>query len=104
MNKQRRLRIDNRKKLEEWSKLVRSRDGNKCIICPNTEKINAHHIIPKQWKHLALNIDNGISLCPSHHKYNTTISAHKNPLAFFIWMEKNRKDQLKKVRELYEGS
>lgn len=104
MNKQRRERVDRNKKLKEWSKLVRERDNNKCAICPNTKMINAHHIIPKQWKHLMFNLDNGIALCPTHHKYNYTISAHKNPLAFMIWMEKNRPEQSKKVRELYERS
>ena len=100
MNKQRRERIEKRKKLKEWGDKIKIRDGNKCVICNKVDRVNPHHIIPRKIKLTMFHIDNGISLCPSHHKYNCILSAHKNPLAFFIWMELNRKEQLAKVKEM----
>ena len=93
------------KKLKEWSSAIKTRAKFKCEFCGQPHKyLNSHHIIGKRYEPLRFNLDNGIALCPTHHKYNYTISAHKNPLAFMIWMEKNRPEQSKKVRELYERS
>ena len=53
-----------------WSKAVRNRDGNKCLMCGNSDNLNAHH-----WRHrkghslaLAFDIRNGATLCayPCH--------------------------------------
>lgn len=78
----------------EWSKLVRDRDNNKCVVCERAEKLNAHHIIPKENKETRHALINGISLCPLHHRFSRTLSAHQHPLAFFKWMEKHRSYQL----------
>ena len=56
-----------------WGKEVRERDNNTCQRC-NAEKttprsIHAHHIAPSyHFSELALNIDNGITLCVSCHR------------------------------------
>ena len=53
--------------LQAWSKLVKSRDNQKCIICGNKAD-EAHHIFYKaNYPELSLNINNGISLCLEHH-------------------------------------
>lgn len=72
-----------------WAKTVKTRDNYQCVICGSNEKPNAHHIIPRENKEYKLNIDNGITLCVKHHKFSRDISAHNNPLAFFIWLERN---------------
>ena len=73
---------------KEWSKVVKERDGNVCVICGGNERLNSHHIIPRENKDLRFIVENGITLCPSHHKYSLEISAHRNPLSFFIWFIK----------------
>jgi hypothetical protein len=67
-----------------WSKQVKERDGNKCVICGRTDYLNSHHLIPRQIKYLRHDINNGITLCPLHHKYSSELSAHKNPV-YFYW-------------------
>jgi len=75
---------------KEWAIKVKDRDNNHCVICPNTERLNAHHLIPRnflKYKHL---VDNGISLCPKHHRFSRELSAHQNPIAFIKWLMINR--------------
>jgi len=56
--------------LLSWSKTIKKRDGNKCIICNSTENIEAHHILHKKYfPELSLNVNNGITLCkPCHYE------------------------------------
>jgi 5-methylcytosine-specific restriction endonuclease McrA len=73
-----------------WTKKVRGRDNNRCVICGDTVLPNAHHIISIDNKSTRWDIHNGITLCPSHHKFDNTYSAHKNPRRFFEWLLINR--------------
>lgn len=52
-----------------WSKSVRNRDGNRCLMCGKTEHLAGHH-----WRHrrghslaLAFDIRNGATLCYGCH-------------------------------------
>lgn len=60
-----------------------------CAICGATEHLQAHHLIPREIKHLRHCPDNGILLCIKHHKYYYQLSAHKNSLAFSIWLQEH---------------
>jgi non-ribosomal peptide synthetase component E (peptide arylation enzyme) len=71
---------------KQWSLTIRKRDNFSCVICGNAFKPNAHHIIPREHKQYKYELDNGISLCTKHHKYSRVISAHNNPIAFFLWL------------------
>lgn len=55
---------------KQWSKSVKSRDGWKCKIS-NSDckgKIVAHHILPwRDYPELRYILNNGISLCETHH-------------------------------------
>lgn len=74
-------RTAKRKNLKEWSQQVRNRDGH-CIACERTDHLNSHHILPKEsYKEIMFDIMNGVTLCPSHHKFGK-YSAHKNPVWF----------------------
>ena len=79
-----------------WSKLVRQRDGNKCVICGNKDKLNAHHLIDRSVKVLRHMLINGLSLCPSCHKFNRRRSAHGGNIPFVLWMLE-RADENKQV-------
>lgn len=77
------------KRLEtEWSNKIKGAYGWSCAVCGSVFKPNAHHIVPREWKQYKFSTDNGISLCTNHHKFSRTLSAHNNPLAFFMWLEK----------------
>ena len=79
--------------LNHWSKEVRQRDDNKCVICGKEKYIQAHHILPKRFfRNFALEIDNGISLCPAHHCFGK-FSAHMNSVWFSEWLKNNRPEQ-----------
>jgi hypothetical protein len=84
---------------KEWANAVKDRDGRKCVICGNTEKLNAHHIIVRENHETKLDLQNGITLCCKHHLFCRAISAHNNPLGFFMWLEKNRPEQMAFVKE-----
>lgn len=51
-----------------WSKRVRERDKNRCVICGSEERVHAHHMRPRErFPELAFDVDNGITLCIYHH-------------------------------------
>lgn len=83
---------------KEWASKVKDRDGWRCVICGGNNRLNAHHIIPREIPDTKFLVDNGISLCVSHHMFSRKISAHNNPLAFFMWMEENRPEQMFKIK------
>lgn len=76
-----------------WANAVKDRDGRACVICGNTERPNAHHIIVRENHETKFDLMNGLTLCATHHFFNRQISAHNNPLGLFLWLEKNRPDQ-----------
>lgn len=51
-----------------WTETVKKRDGGKCRVCGSTSKLHAHHIkLRSKHPELALDLDNGITLCFSCH-------------------------------------
>jgi len=48
---------------------VLKRDRNKCVICKQSENVDAHHITDRAlMPHGGYVRENGISLCPMHHE------------------------------------
>ena len=65
-----------------------------CAICGKTDgRLNAHHLIPREFKEFRWDVDNGMTLCVSHHTFGK-LSAHKNPMWFVMWMHKYQRDRL----------
>ena len=65
-----------------WRKCVLAKFGSKCIVCNATKLPNCHHLISERsFPVMRYDIDNGVVLCPFHHKFNK-FSAHKNSLWF----------------------
>ena len=85
-----------------WAQAVKERDGNKCVICGDAQRLNAHHIIVRENHATKLDINNGLSLCPTHHFFNRQISAHNNPIGLFLWLEKNRPEQFNYCKQQME--
>ena len=102
MNQAREVRKFQKAQDKLWAIGVKNRDSNQCIICSSTKLLNAHHLFPREIKYLRLDIDNGCCLCPTHHKYSLEISAHRNPLAFLIWLVHNREEQLRRLFTKYK--
>ena len=88
---------------KEWARLVKVRDEGQCVICGAIDRLNAHHIIPREIEETTHDLQNGITLCPKHHRFSREISAHQNPLAFFLWMVKNRNYQLNYLKDKING-
>lgn len=78
---------------KEWQLAVKERDEFKCAICGRTDILHVHHLIPREDKLFRWLIENGVTLCPLHHKYSLEISAHRNAFAFYIWFINNRVKQ-----------
>lgn len=65
-----------------WRGCVLKRFEYKCVVCSQTKLPNCHHIIPEHvFVSMRYDVDNGVILCPSHHKFGK-LSAHKNALWF----------------------
>lgn len=103
MNKAKQLKKDNARKDREWRKELIKQEGAKCTICGDTNRPNAHHIIPKTFKETRHDVQNGVMLCPKHHKYGK-FSAHKNALWFINLLQDCDGDKhnylLKKLKEI----
>ena len=88
---------------KEWAFKVKERDGNKCVICGKTKNLNAHHLIPWEIEKYRFDIDNGISLCPSHHtRYSYKLSPHSDgSFLFFIFLMNERTEQFNKLLTMW---
>lgn len=76
--------------LRLWSRLIKTRDGHRCVNCEATTGIQAHHIIRRtRLPAGALDAGNGITLCPDCHRW--------------IHAESNRKADLTKPMGAAEG-
>ena len=102
VDKAKQERKQRKKKDKEWSIRIKSNFNNKCAFCDATKYVQAHHIIPREIKVFRYHHANGIALCPRHHKWGIE-SAHKNPLWFFMKLEKTFPLKLKVLRKLYEN-
>jgi hypothetical protein len=83
-------RIELKRKDKDWSIEIRK---DNCLICGTTEKLNAHHLVPRNeliTRHLYLN---GISLCAFHHKYCNKFSSHRNPAMFLLILRQKKPEQ-----------
>lgn len=53
--------------LSDWSRVIK-KNHNDCVVCGSKEKLEAHHILLKsKYPKLALNVNNGVTLCKEHH-------------------------------------
>ena len=80
-----------------WKQKVKERAGFRCEVCGCTHKqMHAHHLISRSAIFFRHNLENGMCLCASCHRYEYgqkgKFSAHGSPLLFEEWMEKNRPD------------
>lgn len=78
-----------------WAIIVKMRDGNKCAICGSSDILNSHHLVSRRVHKYRWSIDNGITLCPTHHEFGIEFSAHTSPWALEEWMKESRQDQYK---------
>jgi 5-methylcytosine-specific restriction endonuclease McrA len=99
--KKREKRQAKREFREAWLKArceCLKRDNHECQICHHKfDKTKpggtaVHHIIPRQYKDLFLDLDNLITLCSSCHRWSKN-SPHQNALWFTEWLKKNKPDQ-----------
>ena len=79
------------KEHREWREKVLTRDDFTCQVCKkqSNKGLNAHHIIPSNFKEYEWDPDNGLILCAGCHTLGM-YSAHKNPLWFYNWMKSNK--------------
>jgi len=74
---------------ELWAILVKQRDNNQCIVCEAQNMVNAHHLITRKVFKYRWDVNNGITLCPKHHEFDVTFSAHTAPWALEEWLKEN---------------
>lgn len=74
---------------ELWTLCVKLKFGGGCAICQSHDMINAHHLISKRISAFRWTVNNGVTLCPNHHKFSLELSAHTTPWSFEEWMKNN---------------
>jgi len=84
---------------DAFSTLVKSKDNWTCQICGVSSHVHCHHIIPRENRQFRYLEDNGITLCGPHHKWSRILSAHNNPLAFYLWLQKYKPGLYEKAVE-----
>ena len=89
MNKRRRLKKERNKADKLWKTGIRTEFCGKCAVCGSERLVNCHHLLPREMAEYRHQPINGITLCPLHHKYSRLLSAHKNSLAFAVWLKDN---------------
>ena len=81
--------VRNTKEYKDWVKEVKTRDGEKCVLCGAGQHLEAHHVFSfKNCVSLRLDPDNGITLCHWCHKkyhafYNLENTSPVTLLKFF---------------------
>ena len=68
-----------------WSKLIARIWKGRCAFCGEPGR-DAHHLISRRIVSIRHDPQNGIYLCPSHHRLNPYLSAHGGPVAFTEWL------------------
>ena len=76
-----------------WSLLIKERDGFICVKCGNVNYLNSHHIYGRRKQSTRWDIDNGITLCATCHKFSTDFSAHETPQIFSEWLRELKGDE-----------
>lgn len=89
MNKRKIEKRERNKARKEWRDNIIISFSYKCAIpgCETAKKLNAHHIIPREFIETRYDSKNGIALCPTHHSFGK-FSAHKNALWFSEFLRK----------------
>ena len=85
------LKTLHNKALKLWKIAVKMRDENKCVVCGDTRMLNAHHIqSSRMWPELRYDIDNGVSVCPKHHKWGKN-SFHQDATMYNKYIHPNQR-------------
>lgn len=81
----------NLKEHKAWRQIILNKFNNKCIVCGDTNRLTAHHLISAHNEKYRYHPNNGIPLCGTHHtKYGQVLSPHnENAMLFFIWLKNN---------------
>lgn len=95
-------KLELKKKWWDTRQAVIQRDKG-CVICGSTERMNVHHIIPREVEKYFFDVNNLITLCIKHHKFGSPksdLSAHKNAFPFYLWLQENRPEQYEYVKKI----
>lgn len=100
----------NRRLFKKWSEVVRK--NQTCEYCGKKVgdlslegkpllKVDAHHVQSRKVKDnpLKFDIENGICLCPLHHKFSCNESFHRSPVITINWLMINRPKSFKYILE-----
>jgi hypothetical protein len=73
-----------------WSLAVRNDWANKCAVCGSKE-LHAHHLFSRSWPKVRYDLNNGIAMCATHHKFDPSVSPHANGKGFDCWLREHHR-------------
>ena len=93
------LRFSIQRSHRKWSKLIKERDGHKCVLCPNTTLLESHHCVPVAIQPELMNdLSNGVTLCHCCHickvHGGSTFDLSNYKLFIPIWLEHMKQDDV----------
>lgn len=101
----RKKKVSDRTKLKNWASEVKNNFDGKCFLCGATEKLNAHHVLPKRlWSKYKFDPQVGVELCIAHHAFGK-FSCHRGvgDMLLFLKMQKERPEQFNYIMEIIEN-
>ena len=84
----------------EWS--ISVRHSAVCIVCGRTDKLQAHHLISRWVLPLRHNLNNGVAMCPTCHKWDRKISGHQGPMGLAWLLQRQRPEQWAWLMGVYD--
>lgn len=86
------------KAMAMWGKYQHHMHRN-CLVCGTANNLQAHHLVGRANVLFRNHPENIAMLCPTHHNWDTEISAHMAPLGFVRFLEKNHPDKIEFIEE-----
>ena len=76
-----------------WSLSVRGDWNHRCAVCGST-KVEAHHLVPRQFEATRYDLANGVALCSSHHQFDKSLSPHQNAAGWVAWLNAHHPERM----------
>ena len=72
-----------------WSLAVKDDWACRCAVCGRREKLNSHHLLPRQHQATRYELMNGVCLCRHCHQFDANISPHQNAAGWLYWLSEH---------------
>ena len=76
-----------------WAKSVYADWNHRCAVC-GSDKVQAHHLTPRQFEATRYELLNGVALCYTHHQTDKNLAPHKNAAGWIAWLNHHHPERM----------